>query len=69
MSMTQLDVPLRGKEWLTYHSWELKYGGMIYLEVLGTKALVLQGEEIIRDLVEKRINWQFRPRTTMVNEL
>jgi hypothetical protein len=47
----------------------MQYGSMVYIEVLGNKLLVLEGEETIRDLVEKRVNWQHRPQSIMLNEL
>jgi hypothetical protein len=57
------------KEWLTYRSWTEKYGDLVYIEALGTKLLILGSEETVRNLVEKRVNWQSRGRLPFLNGL
>ncbi|KAH7915601.1 CyP450 monooxygenase [Hygrophoropsis aurantiaca] len=55
-----------GAQWLTYAAWGKKYGDLLYVEILGTKVLVLNSEEIAKDLLDKRSqNYSDRPQVLM----
>ncbi|KAH7920238.1 CyP450 monooxygenase [Leucogyrophana mollusca] len=55
-----------GAQWLTYAMWGKKYGDLLYVEILGTKILVLNSEEVAKDLLDKRSqNYSDRPQVPM----
>ncbi|KAI6133500.1 CyP450 monooxygenase [Pisolithus thermaeus] len=56
-----------GSQWLTFAEWGKKYGGLIYLEILGSRILVLHSEEVAQELLDKRSqNYSDRPQVPMV---
>ncbi|TFK27945.1 cytochrome P450 [Coprinopsis marcescibilis] len=64
-----LDVPPKFAH-KVYNEWSLKYGDMIYLNVLGKPILVLNSLSRIEDLLETRSAlYSDRPKTTMLPEL
>ncbi|KAG5650876.1 hypothetical protein H0H81_010676 [Sphagnurus paluster] len=65
-----LDMPKR-TDWITYHKWSQELGSdIIHLDVAGTSIIVLDSEEAITDLLEKRSSlYSGRPRTPMASEL
>ncbi|KAG0699531.1 cytochrome P450 [Suillus ampliporus] len=48
-----LDVPKR-QPWKTFSQWRKLYGDLVYVNVLGSKLLILNDLESIRELLEKR---------------
>jgi hypothetical protein len=57
------------EEWLTWRSYVEKYGDVVFLSALGRDFLLLGSQEAITDLIEKRINFNDRPRLTMLHDL
>lgn len=56
-----------GSQWLTFAEWGKTYGDLIYLEILGTRLLVLNSEKVAQDLLDKRSqNYSDRPQVPMV---
>ncbi|KAL4062870.1 CyP450 monooxygenase [Scleroderma citrinum] len=56
-----------GSQWLTFAEWGKTYGDFIYLEILGTRILVLNSEKVAQDLLDKRSqNYSDRPQVPMV---
>jgi hypothetical protein len=64
-----LDIP-REKEWLTYRSWNEKYGDIVFIEALGQKIVILGSATVVNDLMEKRSTvYSDRPGAFMLNNL
>jgi hypothetical protein len=64
-----LDIP-QEKQWLTYHSWNEKYGDVVFIEALGQKIVILGNAAVVNDLMERRSAvYSDRPGTLMMNEL
>jgi hypothetical protein len=64
-----LDIP-HEKEWLTYRSWNEKYGDVVYIEALGQKIVILGSAVAVSDLMERRSAlYSDRPGAVMLNEL
>ncbi|KAF7980002.1 hypothetical protein HWV62_40100 [Athelia sp. TMB] len=65
------DVPKSGAEWIDYRNMGEKYDSdIIYLDVFGTRIVVLNSFEAITELLEKRARiYSSRPRFVMVQEL
>ncbi|KAH7884803.1 CyP450 monooxygenase [Phlebopus sp. FC_14] len=56
-----------GAQWLTYAEWSKTYGDLLYVEILGTRVLVLNSENVAEELLEKRSqNYSDRPQVPMV---
>jgi hypothetical protein len=66
--ISKLDVPL-SEEWLTWRSYVEQYGDLVFLSALGNNILLLGSHEVITELIDKRVNFNDRPRSTMLNEL
>ncbi|KAG2032098.1 cytochrome P450 [Suillus americanus] len=55
--------------WVTYKSWSSRYGDMVYTKLFGQDNIVINSEEIARDLLENRSqNYSDRPEIA-TNEL
>jgi hypothetical protein len=64
-----LDIPT-SKEWLTFRSWNERYGDIVYIEALGLKIVILGSAAAVNDLMEHRSNiYSDRDRPLMLNEL
>jgi hypothetical protein len=64
-----LDIPIE-KDWLTYRSWNERYGDVVYLEALGRKIVVLGTAAATDELLNRRSQFSSdRPTTVMANEL
>ncbi|KJA22222.1 hypothetical protein HYPSUDRAFT_202249 [Hypholoma sublateritium FD-334 SS-4] len=65
-----LDMPSQS-EWITYHKWSKELGtDILYLNVAGTRIIVLDTIEAATDLLEKRsVIYSGRTRLIMCNEL
>jgi hypothetical protein len=66
--LIQLDFP-RDKEWLTWQSYNERYGDLVFLSALGRDFLILGSHEVITELIEKRLNFNDRPRFPMFHDL
>jgi hypothetical protein len=44
----------QGRWYETFSEWSKTYGDMIYMNVLGTKMVIVNGLDVARDLLEKR---------------
>ncbi|TBU62200.1 cytochrome P450 [Dichomitus squalens] len=59
------DLP-RSKPWLTYQDWAMKYGKLIYMNVLGQSILVINDANAAVELLEKRCSiYSSRPQFRM----
>ncbi|RDB17752.1 hypothetical protein Hypma_001133 [Hypsizygus marmoreus] len=64
-----LDVP-KGDEAGTFAKWALKYGPVVYLEVLGRPLVILNSTDAISDLLDKRSqNYSDRTHLPMLHDL
>ncbi|KAF7980001.1 hypothetical protein HWV62_40098 [Athelia sp. TMB] len=65
------DVPKSGAEWIDYRNMGEKYNSdIIYMDIFGTRIVVLNSFEAITELLEKRARiYSSRPRFVMVQEL
>jgi hypothetical protein len=62
-----LDIP-KEKDWLTYRAWHARYGDVVFVDVLGTKMLVLGSARAVGDLLEGRgAIYSDRPSTPMAD--
>lgn len=43
-----------GRPWLSYEKWAKRYGGLMYITLLGQEFIVISTEEIAHELLEKR---------------
>ncbi|KAF9058453.1 cytochrome P450 [Rhodocollybia butyracea] len=58
------------KPWLTFTSWNVKYGDIIHLHGLRQSIIVLNSKQTIDEFLEKRGNiYSHRPRYTVVGEM
>ncbi|KAF7985952.1 hypothetical protein HWV62_43898 [Athelia sp. TMB] len=66
-----LDVPTGGAEWVDYRDMGERYNSdILYLDVLGTRIVVLNSFEAVTELLEKRAAiYSDRPRFVMVQDL
>jgi hypothetical protein len=64
-----LDMP-KEKDWETYRSWNERYGDIVYVEVFGSKIVVLGSATVVTKLLERRSAiYSDRPSTIMAVEL
>jgi hypothetical protein len=64
-----LDIPVE-KVWLTYQSWNERYGDIVYVEAPGKKIVILGSAVAVNDLIERRSSvYSDRPNFVMQNEL
>ncbi|KAJ7706284.1 cytochrome P450 [Mycena rosella] len=64
------DVSHNTPQWLTYKHWAETYGDIIYIEVFGSRMIILNSLSAVTQLLEKRsANYSDRPPMHMVNDL
>jgi hypothetical protein len=64
-----LDMP-KEKDGETYRSWNDRYGDVVYVEVLGSKVVVLSSAAVINELFERRSSvYSDRPVSVVLVEL
>ncbi|KAI9572270.1 cytochrome P450 [Boletus coccyginus] len=51
----------RNTPWLTYTAWAEQYGPLVYLRLLGRDVIVINSEELVQELVERRSVYNDRP--------
>ncbi|KAJ7151250.1 cytochrome P450 [Mycena filopes] len=60
-----LQLPLE-KQWMTYQSWAKQYGDIVHVSVFGQHIIILNSEETVFDLLERRSAiYSDRPQLTM----
>ncbi|GJJ06136.1 hypothetical protein Clacol_000325 [Clathrus columnatus] len=64
-----LDIP-REKQWKTFDAWAKTYGDLVYIEALGTRMLLINSPEYVRELFGERGSiYSNRHHSVVLNEL